>query len=180
MTIWQEIFAIVVALFLHEWVKLLPRAFVRKPDLYVGGEEDPYMLRWYILPRNRIFNIYLHKFVRDDDDEAFHDHPWWFVSLMLKGNYYETTPSEWNGLGQVELRWPLSLAFRRASHLHRVTLLRDKEGNPLPCWTLVITGSKCRTWGFQCPTGWVNFRDYLTSKELTGSGCDNITQHDKR
>ena len=35
-----------------------------------------YLSRWHIIPRNRYFNIYLHKFVGSDDDRALHDHPW--------------------------------------------------------------------------------------------------------
>ena len=38
---------------------------LRKPDFVIGGHDDPYMLRWWIIPRNRFFNIYLHKFLHD-------------------------------------------------------------------------------------------------------------------
>jgi hypothetical protein len=64
---------------------------MREPDLYIGGKDDPYLLRWYLIPRNRFFNVYLHKIVRSDDDRALHDHPWWWLSVMLKGRYAEVT-----------------------------------------------------------------------------------------
>src|SRR3546814_8204117 len=43
---------------------------LRKPDITIGGEDNPYLRRWYIIPRNRWFNVYLHEFLRDDDDRA--------------------------------------------------------------------------------------------------------------
>ena len=63
----------------------------RPPDFIVGGKEDPYMLRWWIIPRNRWFNVYLHNFLRSDDDRAHHDHPWWNFSILLRGEYTEHT-----------------------------------------------------------------------------------------
>src|SRR5580704_9904819 len=61
----------------------------RPPDFIIGGNEFPYMRRWWVIPRNRIFNIYLHHFLRSDDDRALHDHPSWNVSILLKGEYTE-------------------------------------------------------------------------------------------
>jgi len=76
------------------------RLFSGRPHFYIGGTQRPYLLRWYLLPRNRWMNLYLHKFCRDDDDRALHDHPWWFVSVMLVGTYREYVP----GAGAKEQR----------------------------------------------------------------------------
>lgn len=141
--------------------------FSGKPHFYIGGIENPYMLRWYLLPRNEWLNLYLHKFMRDDEDRALHDHPWWFLSWMLKGKYIEHTPN-----GIFRRSW-LSIAFRRATHTHRVELLKDIAGKPVPCWTLVLTGSKSREWGFWCPKGfipWFDFVDHSDEGNI-GKGC---------
>ena len=45
-----------------------PKALGRQPDFVVGKPEDPYLLRWWVIPRNKRFNVYLHKFLRSDDD----------------------------------------------------------------------------------------------------------------
>ena len=44
----------------------------RAPDFIVGADAEggPYLRRWWLSPRNRLFNIYLHHFLRDDDDRA--------------------------------------------------------------------------------------------------------------
>lgn len=151
----------------------------REPNVFVGGKERPYMLRWYILPRNRWLNIYLHKFCRDDDDRALHDHPWWFLSIMLLGRYLEHTEHV-SGNGQYTLtihcqkeRRAPSIAFRRAEHKHRIELPKQ-DGEPVSCWTLVITGRRVRDWGFHCPQGWRHWREFVSPKDEgeTGRGCD--------
>ena len=148
--------------------------FWRKADVAIGGWDNPYMLRWYVLPRNRWINLYLHKFCRDDDDRAMHDHPWWFLSFMIRGMYTEIIaqdPDTNSGRGFV--RSAPSVAFRRAEHRHRVVLERDDTGMVVPCWTVVITGPRSREWGFWCPRGFVHWRDFTTGEnaEEVGRGC---------
>jgi hypothetical protein len=152
-----------------------------RPHFYIGGKENPYMLRWYLIPRNRWFNVYLHKFLRDDDDRALHDHPWSFVSIVLSGEYYEWMPdteAESHGLKNVIRRTRRaagSIAFRSAEHRHMVQLPKRKsDGEPVPCWTLVFTGRKWREWGFWCPKGFVPWHEFVASDDHgnIGRGCD--------
>ena len=65
----------------------------RAPDFIVGADspDGAYLHRWYLIPRNRVLNIYLHQFLRDVDDRALHDHPWPWCSLLLDGAYFEHT-----------------------------------------------------------------------------------------
>ena len=44
----------------------------RPPDRIIGGKDNPYLLRWHVVPRNPQQNIYLHHFLRSDDDRALH------------------------------------------------------------------------------------------------------------
>lgn len=155
-----------------------------RPHFAIGGESNPYMLRWYLIPRNRWINVYLHKFVRDDDDRALHDHPWWFVSLMLWGSYREFVEPFWarfKAVGcfviddqrtWVDRRAP-SIAFRQANHRHRVELFKRPDGTPIPCWTIVITGPKVREWGFWCPKGFVPWWKFVDRDDHgnIGPGC---------
>lgn len=142
-----------------------------RPHFIIGGPESPYMLRWYLLPRNRRLNIYLHKFLRDDDDRALHDHPWWFISFLIKGGYMEKTVA---GL-KFRRRW--SWAYRRAEHRHRVILFNDAAGKPVPAWTIVMTGRKSRTWGFWCPKGFVPWYEFVDDDDHgnVGRGCGEMS-----
>jgi hypothetical protein len=143
------------------------------PHFIIGTKADPYLYRWYVIPRNPWLNIYLHKFLRDDEDRALHDHPWWFVSLILKGGYFEVTPT-----GTIERGW-LSLGFRPALWRHRVVLPRaygdnHAVGRMVPAWTLVITGRKVREWGFWCPKGFVVWTEFTMPGDYgqVGKGCE--------
>lgn len=148
---------------LREWFKRLVSG---RPHIVIGSGESPYMLRWYLIPRNRWLNLYLHKFLSDDEDRALHDHPWWFVSLMIRGSYYETSEAA-PSVFVSNIREAPSLAFRSATHRHKVALLRDLNGQPIPCWTVVLTGRNRREWGFWCPAGFVHWRKFLSQ-----NGCE--------
>lgn len=154
------------------WLK---RLLSGQPHQIIGGEHgDPYILRWYVIPRNGLFNWYVHKFLRSDDDRALHDHPWFFISLIMKGQYTEQTPA---GL---RLRKRGSLAYRPALARHRVILDLTKQARARydlvhreaeagltvgkhtlfepgmlraqeePVWTMILTGRRVRMWGFWC------------------------------
>ena len=56
---------------LFNWFKTLCSG---RPHFLISDQADPYLHRWYVIPRNRFLNLYLHKFLRDDEDRALHDH----------------------------------------------------------------------------------------------------------
>lgn len=166
--------------------RLLRIADRRPPDVIIGGEADPYMRRWWVIPRNRWFNIYLHHFCRSDDDRALHDHPWWNASLLLKGSYREVVPVDpANPAGETQalLRTEGAFVFRRSGTMaHRIELLREYgftnfgayDSREAPVWTLFITGPNVRAWGFHCPKGWVHWRDFTNPADggkTVGRGC---------
>lgn len=142
---------------------------MRKPDFIVGPETDPYLLRWFIIPRNPLFNIYLHCFLRSDDDRALHDHPWSNLSVLLKGRYVEHTIKA-GGINIRTERKAGDLKLRLfGSFAHRLELI-DGE----PCWTLFITGPRYRQWGFHCAKGWTHWKVFTKpdSSGEVGRGCD--------
>lgn len=136
---------------------------------------EGYLDRWHLIPNNRWINIYLHKFMRSDDDRALHDHPWWSVSFLLKGSvtelYYKTDelslPAPWRKVMLKDNIRRFIPVYRRADHTHRIVL---EEGTV--AWTLFITGSKSRDWGFHCPKGWKHHKEF-TKKDKDGNsaGC---------
>lgn len=156
--------------------------FYREPDFIIGKPGSPYLRRWYVIPRNRFFNIYLHNMVRSDDDRALHDHPWWNLSVVLRGGYYEFMPQyrplypdiaidvmtsnpqrKWRGVG--------SLVLRRPADSHRLELPPWKGRTS---WSLFITGPKLREWGFWCPRGWKVWTSFvdMTDTGKIGPGCE--------
>jgi hypothetical protein len=147
--------------------RLIERAQQRGPDFIIGGHDNPYLLRWFLIPRNRFFNIYLHCFLRSDDDRALHDHPWANMSILLRGRYVEHTVAA----GGIQHRRELAAGTVRVRlsgrFAHRVELV-DGE-----CWTIFITGPRYRQWGFHCPKRWVHWKEFTNPADsgAIGPGC---------
>jgi hypothetical protein len=149
--------------------KIIERITRRSPDFVIGGVDNPYLLRWFIIPRNPIFNIYLHCFLRSDDDRALHDHPWSNLSILLRGRYVEHTIRA----GGIHARtervagdWKLRLL---GSSAHRIELVDGA------CWTLFVTGPRYRAWGFHCvESGWIHWKKFTAQDDRgnVGKGCD--------
>lgn len=135
------------------------RIMQREPDFIIG---DNYLRRWWVIPRNEQFNVYLHEILRSDDDRALHDHPWANSSWVLDGAYIEHLPC-----GGKVTRRAGDFVTRDAEALHRLEI--PEGGRAL---SLFITGPKVREWGFACPQGWRHWRDFVGEDTgQVGRGC---------
>jgi hypothetical protein len=163
---------------------ILRWAQARQPDFVIGGAERPYLRRHWLLPRNRLFNIYVHEFLRSDDDRALHDHPWLFnASWLIAGEYIEHTIAA-GGVHVRTHRKAGAFKFRWGPAPHRLELISPLKalgddivpvGAPRPCWTVFITGPRVRTWGFHCPEqGWIDWKRFTAAddKGAVGEGCN--------
>lgn len=181
---------------------LIARIAGRRPPDFVVGADDPsgaYLLRWYLTPWRgwyrhipegertrwermavwvsmRLPNVYLHKFLRSDDERALHDHPWAWASLLLCGSYVEHTIAA-GGIHRRAARLPGSLKLCGPQVAHRVELCSSADGTSVPCWTLFATTPILREWGFHCPhRGWVHWRVFTAAESgrrgEIGRGCD--------
>jgi hypothetical protein len=143
---------------------ILDRLFGKAEEIN-GRERCPtYLYRWTILKwRGR--GIYLHHFVGDDWSRDLHDHPKRFITIGLKGSYIEWTPSQ--SLPGIELQrlWkaPWIRSFP-ATHIHRITMVNDSNGNPHDCWTFVIVLKAVRNWGFWHFGKFIPWREYVNSE----------------
>lgn len=111
----------------------------------------PYVIRWRA--ETVLGSVRLHHWLGPDDDRAFHDHPWWFVTLVLRGGYDDETPA-----GTERLRAG-SVRFRPALHRHTV---RPWPGG---AWTILVTGPRSRSWGF-----WLNGKFFKANKWFAARG----------
>ena len=144
----------------------------RPPDFVIGNAADPYLIRWWVIPRNRWFNIYLHEVRRSDDDRALHDHPWLNASIIVRGGYHEQTIAT-GGIRHRALRVAGSMVFRRARAAHRLEV-DPSLGTTI---SLFITGPIVRHWGFHCPdAGWRHWEDFTgpAAKGQVGRGCGEM------
>lgn len=152
---------------LREWEKRprSPRwALLRRyviPD--IRNPRQPYLVRWRLL-QTPWFAIYLHKICQPDQDRHLHDHPWPFVSIVLRGGYDEVRPHGYRSGARVGEWWParyekrrgcLSIAFRRSTDLHRISRLHRR-----PTWTLLLVGPRRRDWGYSVGGRWISHDIY--------------------
>ena len=142
----------------------------RKPYYHIGPTSDYYMRRWHLMPRWALrfdrnagylkpwrwlpFSIRLHHIMRSDAGRELHDHPWWYLTVILRGGYRELYRDR-NGALMMRWRGAGSIAFHSTRFKHRL-IVANREG----AWTLFIHGRRSRTWGFHTVNGFVPWTDY--------------------
>ena len=104
----------------------------RGPSWPDYDKAEPFVVRYYLLFRNRPkwfpFNILVHKLLKSDLGDL-HDHYWSYITIVLKGGYWETTQKGtfWRKAGY--------MGFKRRSDRHSLKIPKGK-----PTWTLLFVG----------------------------------------
>ncbi len=149
---------------------LCERLTARLPVQRISGHDGSTYLERYTLlnlgpTRGR---VYLHRFLRGDEDRELHNHPWYALSLILVAGYLEER-RRWTPEGdRVDVRRYRPGRFNvLAPHtFHRVELDRG------PCWTLIATGPVVQSWGFwDRGTGrYLPWREFVRAKGMVPRG----------
>jgi hypothetical protein len=148
------------------------RSWWRRLDLKHNGRT---FLRRRGLDNWKAFGLVVHRLDAPDPGMDLHDHPWPFVSLVLRGGYseewadarqacelaaaaevHEWRPEDQGRLPRGDARsWrPGSIHAMPLNVAHRITSVEPGTV------TLVLRGWKGRRWGFYQPTGWVDWEQY--------------------
>lgn len=126
---------------------------------------DNYLVRWRII-QAPLFAIYLHRMDHPDSRATLHDHPWNFISFVLRGGYTELVPAQetvqsisaqyqarnpmrpdlWIKKKYRRVRW---FNVKRAEDFHSI-----RELHETPTWTLLLVGRRRREWGYLDENGW--------------------------
>lgn len=131
-----------------------------------------YLDRWGI-EHHRLGGIFLHRMDAPDPGRDLHDHPWWFVSLIVAGGYVEERADTRDAVryasvaveypdafdtvrrGHRVVRRPWSLRVMHPDECHTITGLLGRRS-----WSLIVHGPKRRNWGFYLADGWMPWRRY--------------------
>lgn len=119
--------------------KRKPWAFMSKFTIQ-DEHGDPMLVRWRII-QTPYGALYLHKFLRGDSDPFVHDHPWSFLSIILKGGYWEARRNN-----KTYLLYHHHVT--RFNLMHRYDAHYIMELDRTPTWSLLLVGPRKRTWGF--------------------------------
>jgi hypothetical protein len=95
-------------------------------------------------------SVRAHWIKRRDLGRDQHSHPWDCRTIILRGYYYEARGHK------RYLRWQGDTAVITADTFHEITNV-----SPDGVWTLFIMGPWKKTWGFNTPGGFVDWRTYL-------------------
>ena len=115
------------------------------------------------------FNILIHRMLDDDHGEGVHNHMCPYITIILKGGYWETTP---NGKFW---RPPGYIGFRSADHLHRVDLKPNTD-----TMTLFIPGPfgtrKTKRANYNTK---ISIEEFINMKKAYWVGIVNVKNHDE-
>ncbi len=171
------------------WKEWLINYAKRTPYSHIGT----YMQRWWIVPyrhecalkwyRNPFgwllqqfdIAIRIHEIHKSDNARAVHDHPWYYITVILKGGYVEITSERQADGTYLENRKMYTagdILFRKAEYRHRLEMIDYdlhtwlEHGEPEVTTTLFITFKKTNDWGFfPKPNKFIPYKKYLEKHE---------------
>jgi len=135
---------------------------IRTPYEHLPG----YMERYWLLPYGRQrYAVRVHHILRSDTEREFHDHPWNYCTLILRGGYTEVKPvfdSSQFYHGETRATYTKGdWLWRPAKSWHRLELDASVD-----TWTLFMTGKQQQKWGFLVePEFKMYWRDLLAERQ---------------
>jgi hypothetical protein len=116
----------------------------------------PYLARLRLI-QTPWFGIYLHDIYEPDGDRDCHNHPWTFISVVLRGSYTERVypypdKKSYNYHTQHHRRFSAHKMGRKEAH--RITYASPRLK------TLIFTGKRQSGWGFFIDGQYTRWQDY--------------------
>lgn len=125
-----------------------------------------YMIRWNLTLPFGLGTIKLHNILRADNDRCHHNHPWWFVRLVLWGGYEEVYGED----NRTQILRPGSITYCPVEFRHRITRLLNGKSS----WSLVITGPRVQSWGFFTRLGFQPWKTFVNAlREARIAWCED-------
>lgn len=141
------------------------------------GDGSAYMERYWLRGPDKNgkwprIAVRIHWIATPDHDRVLHDHPWAFISIVLRGHYNELRPVDRapcfpknsdHESTYYTWRRPGSVAFRWWTDRHRINYV-----SPGGVWTFFISFPYRQWWGFYTKHGKVYYKDYETVHVVRG------------
>lgn len=114
----------------------------------------------------------VHHIMDPDKDRHLHDHPWWWISVVLDGWYIEAQPADPNPNGLFNWRKGQELVTHRLRKQGSVAIASPTTRHAITTvpytgvWTLFITFKPRQTWGFYTQDGKVPHDEYQGSAHI--------------
>lgn len=108
---------------------------------YDDPNGEPYLVRWRLIS-TPWFGVFLHRLGTPDPRDTLHNHPWPFLSVILRGSYMEFVKSNVPGV-YAESRLIKRLNYKGLNDWHWIASL-----DRVPTWTLMFVGRRRKVWGY--------------------------------
>jgi len=129
----------------------------------LNGEQ--YLARLRILD-TPWFGIYLHDIFEPDGDRDPHNHPWSFISVVLRGGYAEYVfPEPEQDLDRFVEKTHRRFSVHRMGTKEAHRIVYAKPGLK----TLIIRAKRQGNWGFFKRDGYVPWQEYVEDRERFGT-----------
>ena len=115
-------------------------------------EGDVHFKRWQIL-KTPFGSIWLHAIHKADQDKHLHNHPWDFISVVLKGSYKEMTQQG------IKFQTPGKINVRDGSEYHKILEVESEV-----VYTLFFVSKPKRLWGYDVDNRFVDHEKYRDMK----------------
>lgn len=106
-------------------------------------DDEMYLTRWRIIS-TPFAALFLHRIGTPDSRPTLHDHPWSFVSILLRGGYTEIRLDKHTH--QLRRRYVRFVNVMRRDDAHYIERI---HGGPV--WSLLLVGRRRRVWGYWRP-----------------------------
>jgi hypothetical protein len=101
----------------------------------------------------------VHHILRSDEGRDPHDHPWLYLTVILKGGYVERRYTPQGDLMSCKWHGPGSVLYRPAGSFHMLGMSPGET-----TWSLFVTGPYKQKWGFVRDGEKVPHNIYLAEK----------------
>ena len=141
-----------------------------RPNKTIGGVNKN-GVGWRLIPKNKWFNVSVHKFTKSDDAKILHNHQYRTMSIILKGILHEywLKYEPWKMKQRCPFiyeRNPGDVIFRSKDIFHSLVLKTPVV------WTLFITGRDRGQWHFLVDNRLIESNDYIQRQEKMASAKD--------
>lgn len=134
---------------------------------------DNYMTRWRVISTPWL-GLYVHRIDQPDPRPTLHDHPWPFITLILKGAYTENFGSRARA---DDTTGPIVLSLPRTWRRWTVHRMRKTDPHTItvvhrsPTWTLVLVGRRHPepSWGYWDENGFTSFDEHHHAAEFAAA-----------
>jgi hypothetical protein len=107
--------------------------------------EEIYLKRLRVI-QTPLVSLYIHWINKPDNDRGPHDHPWAFLSFIVRGGYTEKFHKDpYSHASRTKTHKRFSLHRMGLKSAHRITYAKPNT------ITAIITGPRKRNWGFYVP-----------------------------